>query len=105
MINALTEQLSAALAAFSGTTRLYELTLGEADSDLLVEAFAAEDAVDEVGARDVIVLSSHAYVDPASLLGQPASFALSLADGRPHQLRPLPHPHLSLAVAPGPGAR
>lgn len=81
MIHALREQLNAALAAFSSTTRLYELTIGEADSSLLVEAFAAEDAVDEVGPRDVVVLSTSAYLDPASLLGQSASLAVTLADG------------------------
>jgi Rhs element Vgr protein len=81
MTNALTEQLGAALAAFSSTTRLYELTIGEADSSLLVEAFVAEDAVDEVGARDLIALSTSAHLKPASLLGQPASLAISLADG------------------------
>ncbi|CAH0285147.1 Actin cross-linking toxin VgrG1 [Massilia sp. Bi118] len=81
MIHALTEQLSTALAAFSSTTRLVELTIADADNSLLVEAFAARDAVDEVGARDVIALSTNAYVDPATLLGQPASLALSLADG------------------------
>jgi hypothetical protein len=60
MINALTEQLSAALAEFTGTTRLYELSIGEGEAAgaLLVEAFAAEDAVDEVGTRDVIALST-----------------------------------------------
>jgi len=82
MINALTEQLGAALAAFSSTTRLYALTIGELEDGLLVEAFAAEDAVDEIGARDVIALSTSAYLDPASLLGRSASLAISLADGR-----------------------
>jgi Rhs element Vgr protein len=86
MINALTEQLGAALAEFSSTTRLYELTIGEAGqsdsgSALLVEAFAAEDAVDEVGARDLIVLSTSAFLDPSTLLGQPATLDVSLADG------------------------
>jgi uncharacterized protein involved in type VI secretion and phage assembly len=83
MIHALMEQLSAALAEFSGTTRLYELTIGEGEQAgaLLVEAFAAEDVVDEVGARDVVALSTSAYVDTASLLGQPASLGISLADG------------------------
>ena len=80
MINAFTEQLGTALAAFSSTTRLYALTIGAADSGLLVEAFAAEDAIDELGARDVIALSTSAYIDPASLLGQPASLLVSLAD-------------------------
>jgi len=64
MTNALTEQLGAALAAFSSTTRLYELTIGEADSNLLVEAFVAEDAVDELGARDLIALSTSAHLKP-----------------------------------------
>jgi type VI secretion system VgrG family protein len=86
MIDALTEQLRAALAEFSSTTRLYALTIGEAgrrgtEDALLVEAFAAEDAVDEVGARDVIVLSTTAFLDPASLLSQPATLEVSLADG------------------------
>jgi type VI secretion system secreted protein VgrG len=53
---------------------------------LLVEAFmhTAEDAVDEVGGRDVIVLSKPArpMLDPArDLLGQPATLETSLADG------------------------
>jgi type VI secretion system secreted protein VgrG len=86
MINALTEQLGAALAEFSSTTRLYALTIGEAGqsdsgSALLVEAFTAEDAVDEVGVRDLIVLSNYAFLDPATLLGQPATLDVSLADG------------------------
>jgi uncharacterized protein involved in type VI secretion and phage assembly len=83
MINALMEQLSAALAEFSGTARLYELTIGEGEAAgaMLVEAFAAEDAIDEVGVREVIAVSTSAYVDTASLLGQPATLAVSLADG------------------------
>src|SRR4051794_20941674 len=86
MINALMEQLAAALAEFSSTTRLYELTIGDpgrgdAAGAMLVEAFAAGDAVAELGARDVIALSTSACLDTASLLGQPASLAVSLADG------------------------
>jgi uncharacterized protein involved in type VI secretion and phage assembly/uncharacterized protein (DUF2345 family) len=82
MINALTEQLGAALAAFSSTTRLYELTIGETDSSLLVEAFAADDGIDEAGTRDIIALSASAHLDPASLLGQVAVLEVSLADGK-----------------------
>jgi uncharacterized protein involved in type VI secretion and phage assembly/uncharacterized protein (DUF2345 family) len=81
VINALTVQLGTALAAFSSTTRLYELTIGESDSSLLVEAFVAEDAIDEAGSRDLIVLSTNAHLDPISLLGQPAVLEVSLADG------------------------
>lgn len=81
MINALTEQLSAALVEFSGTTRLLELSIDGAADALLVEALAADEAIDEVGVRDVIALSTSALLDPASVLGRPASLELSLADG------------------------
>jgi type VI secretion system secreted protein VgrG len=86
MTIALTQQLGAALVAFSSASRLYELTVGEGRSVLdasllLVEAFCAVDAIDEVGARDVIALSTNAAIDLESLLGQPASLAVSLADG------------------------
>jgi type VI secretion system secreted protein VgrG len=81
MIKSLTEQLGAALAEFSSTSRLYELTIGDAESSLLVEAFAAEDAVDDIGVRDVIALAASAHLDPASLLGQSAVLEVSLADG------------------------
>lgn len=86
MSAALTEQLSAALAEFSSTTRLYELTIGDGGAGpgsaaLLVEAFSARDAVHAIGARDVIVLSTSAYLDLDGLLGQPAALEVSLADG------------------------
>jgi type VI secretion system VgrG family protein len=86
MVNALTEQVTAALAQFSSTSRLYELTIGDGNADvdagvLLVEAFTADDAVNELSARDVIVLSASAFIEMASLLGQPASLEMSLADG------------------------
>jgi type VI secretion system VgrG family protein len=86
MTTVLTEQVSTALTQFSSTTRLYELTVGDDSVDLgsgglLVEAFAAEDAVNSIGKRDVIVLSTNAYVELESLLGQPASLEMSLADG------------------------
>lgn len=86
MIAALTEQLSAALAEFSSATRLYELTVGDdgggaSAGELLVEAFRGRDAVHAIGALDVIVLSTSAYLDPESLLGQPAALQVSLADG------------------------
>ncbi|NGZ85330.1 type VI secretion system Vgr family protein [Duganella aceris] len=79
------EQLRVSLAQFSSATRLYELML-DGDHDLgsgglLVEAFAADDGVQEVGARDVIVLSTNAHIALRPLLGQPASLMVSLADG------------------------
>ena len=79
-------QALAALAQFSSTTRLYELTVGDGKRDLgsgglLVEAFAADDMVHGVGVRDVIAVSTSAYVDMGSLLGQPAALLISLADG------------------------
>ncbi|MEO7581095.1 MAG: type VI secretion system tip protein VgrG, partial [Massilia sp.] len=88
---ALIEQVTTALAQFSSASRLYELRIGEAREDdlraglgsggLLVEAFAADDTVQETGARDVIAVSTSAHVDLASLLGQAASLQVSLADG------------------------
>jgi type VI secretion system VgrG family protein len=86
MVNALTEQVTAALTQFSSTSRLYELTIGDGNAGLgsggpLVEAFTADDAVNELGARDVIALSTSAYVKLESALGQPASLEMSLADG------------------------
>ena len=86
MTIALVRQVTDALAEFSSKSRLYELTIGEGNSGpaagtLLVEAFAASDAVQEVGYRDVIVLSTSSRLDAAALLGQPALLAISLADG------------------------
>ncbi|MGV8866474.1 MAG: type VI secretion system Vgr family protein [Janthinobacterium svalbardensis] len=77
-----TDKIADALAAFTSATRLYELTIGEgADSSLLVEAFAADEQLQAIGARDIIALSTSAHVALASLLGQPASLHISLADG------------------------
>ena len=82
MANTLIEEVSAALAEFSGATRLIDLRIGERDEyRLLVEAFAAEEAVQEVGLRDVIALSTSACIPVTALLGQPATLELSLADG------------------------
>ena len=76
-------QLRAALAAFTGATRLYSLVVGAAPrpTELLVEAFAADEAVQDVGTRDVIALSTSASLDLDALLGQPAALEASLADG------------------------
>jgi hypothetical protein len=88
MISSMTQVLEAlaALAGFDTATRLYALRIGDDDTDppaaeLLVEAFVAEDAVQGLGVRDVIALSTSAALDPARLLGQPAALAVSLADG------------------------
>jgi type VI secretion system secreted protein VgrG len=86
MIQDLTEVVSAALAQFSTESRLYALSVGDNDLDLgpgglLVEAFAADDAVQGVGARDVIVVSTNAHIALEPLLGQSARLEVSLADG------------------------
>lgn len=86
MINALTETISSALHQFSSATRLYSLTIGKGNADLksgelLVEAFAGDDAVQEICTRDVIVLSTDANVELEPLLGQLATLEVSLADG------------------------
>ncbi|MGX9733736.1 type VI secretion system Vgr family protein [Janthinobacterium aestuarii] len=79
----MTQDIVSAVAAFNGATRLYALSIGDdgQDSGLLVEAFAADERLQEVGARDIIALSTSAHVALASLLGQPASLHISLADG------------------------
>ena len=79
----MTQDIVSAVAAFNGATRLYALSIGDdgQDSGLLVEAFAADELLQEVGARDIIALSTSAHVPLASLLGQPASLQISLADG------------------------
>lgn len=86
MSRVLADQLSRALIQFSGDTRVYELTVGDdrnglGKGDLLVEAFFADDTLQELGSRDVIVLSTSAHIDLASSLGEPASLTVRLADG------------------------
>ena len=77
------DQVHASLAGFSSVTRLYELTLADGGADLLlVEAFAADEQVQAVGARDIIVLSTNANLALAPLLGMQATLHASLADGR-----------------------
>ncbi|KFI08860.1 type VI secretion system Vgr family protein [Massilia sp. BSC265] len=82
MSTTLTDHIFAALAEFSSTSRLYELKIGHREeTGLLVEAFVADDAVQEVGARDVIALSTDACLELDALLGQPAVFEICLAGG------------------------
>lgn len=82
------------LLPFSSEKRLYELELvaasdgtdenGQArfgDSGLLVEAFCAVDGLHEVGARDVIVLSTSAHIELKTLIGLQARLLVSLSDG------------------------
>ena len=78
-------QVVAALAQFTSESRLYELSLKK-DGDygsggLLVEAFLADDCLQEIAARDIIVLSTSAAIRPAELLGQHATLKASLSDG------------------------
>jgi type VI secretion system VgrG family protein len=83
---AILENVTKALTQFLSTTRLYQLTIGGDESDLvdgelLVEAFCAEDQVQGVGARDIILLSMNAFLDLHALLGQEATLSVTLADG------------------------
>ncbi len=76
------EQVTAALAQFSDATRLFGLTVGNAPSPaLLVEAYAAEDALLDIPAYEVVALSTSAHLQAESLLGQPAALQITLADG------------------------
>jgi type VI secretion system secreted protein VgrG len=80
------DDLHATLASFTSASRLYQLCFGNEGPDrdfgnLLVEAFAATEALQTIGARDIIVLSTNAHLQLKTLLGQPASLHVSLADG------------------------
>ncbi len=75
------EDVRSAIAKFRSETRLYGLTIGDDDNRLLVEAFSSHDELGEVGMLDVIALSVNAIIDPDSLLGQPASLRITLANG------------------------
>ena len=79
-MQAVLDQISASLAQYSSESRLYALVV-EDGPDLLVEAFTADDELQGTGPRDVIVLSTDAHLQAASLLGRCATLELSLADG------------------------
>ena len=87
MIAELLGQITSALARFSSETRLYALTIGDAGTDqgdgaqLMVEAFVADDTLQGVTGRDVIVVSTSAHLALEPLLGQSATLLVSLADG------------------------
>ncbi len=48
---------------------------------MLVEAFAGTDSLQGYGGRDVIALSTNAFIDLGSLLGKTGELQISLADG------------------------
>ncbi len=78
--------LHISLPLFDSTTRLYELSFRHAipnlgSGGLLVEAFAAGEALHEVNWRDLIVLSTNAHIPLKTLIAQPATLHVSLADG------------------------
>ena len=78
----LTEQVRDALATFSSASRLYDLTVNNAElaGELMVEAFAADDGLQALGHRDVIVLGTSAHLNLAGLLGKQARLDISLAN-------------------------
>ncbi len=84
-MNITLHQITDALASFTSVSRLYALTLGDADApgsaDLMVEAFAADDQVNAITSRDIIAVSTNAYLDLDAMLGQNARLEVSLADG------------------------
>ncbi|AON53070.1 type VI secretion system Vgr family protein [Herbaspirillum seropedicae] len=71
------------LMQFTGASRLYSLSLGDAApaGELLVEAFAASEGLHAVGLREVIVLSLDAGLRLKSLIGQRATLVTTLSDG------------------------
>jgi type VI secretion system secreted protein VgrG len=82
----LSRQIVTALRHFSSASRLYALRVCDErgdfqDEDLMVEAFMAEDKLDGVAVRDMIVLATNANLDVDALLGRRATLDISLADG------------------------
>ena len=80
------ELVTRAIGQFSSASRLYALTIGNGSAELgigelLVEAFAADDEVQGIGGRDIIVASTDANMAMGPLLGETASLEVSLADG------------------------
>lgn len=60
------EQIISVLARFSADKRLFALTVGDGSAalgsgGLLVEAFAADDALQGIGARDIIAVSGQSF--------------------------------------------
>ena len=76
----LAEQVKTALVQFTSETRLYELQLDGADTTVLVEAFAADEGLQTIGQRDLLLLSTDAHLDLSTLLGKQAALQVSLAD-------------------------
>ncbi|MDE2430858.1 MAG: hypothetical protein KGM99_19230, partial [Burkholderiales bacterium] len=76
----------ASLNSFSSETRLYELRLAKSEeaseSDLLIEAFISTEALNGIGYRELIVLSTNAQIEQKSLIGQIATLEVSLSDAR-----------------------
>ena len=78
------EQVLDALSEFTSATRLYALGFGDDGPDLMVEAFAADEGLQAIGARDIIALSTDAFIDLAPLLGKPATLETNLNEIRCH---------------------
>ena len=72
--------LFAALAAFTEDQRLYAIDI-EGAAHLVVESFHAHEACSELFVRDIVVLSTDAGLDIASLAGRRAKLAITLPDG------------------------
>lgn len=86
MNHGLVNEITTALLRFSSASRLYSLTIGDGDVELvpgqlLVEAFVREEGVQDIGSCEVIALSINAHIAPAQLLGEQAKLEVKLANG------------------------
>ncbi|SEN05800.1 hypothetical protein SAMN05428959_1011, partial [Duganella sp. CF517] len=66
------DEVVGALGEFTSVTRLYELSFGDDGPALMVEAFTADEGLQAIGHRDIIALSTDAFIELAPLLGKPA---------------------------------
>lgn len=76
-------EILAVLAGFASDTRLIELSWPDGDDtagSLTVEAFAADELLQGIAWRDVLVLSANRSLSPAVLLNRRACIEISLAD-------------------------
>ena len=79
------------LSEFSSDTRLFDFSVQNqgqttdvtdfGSGGLLVEGFAATESLQQIGIRDVILLSTNPHIKLSSLLTQTASLYISLSDG------------------------
>ncbi|MBK1615933.1 hypothetical protein CKO44_20990, partial [Rubrivivax gelatinosus] len=76
-------------AALTDTARLFRLVAPELPPGLLVEAWAACEALDGAGEMELLCVAPDAQLDPSTMLARPLALVATLADGQPFERRGL----------------